>query len=829
VAVEALETLSGAPGIRAAVASVLAGMEENYNFVRQAAKEVLGGNTSFLKKIHRHQSRGLSGLAGSDLASGVVSIGSETSTGSESSSSEDESDGELGARSMDEGGLVKGGQNQKRRLERARIEHEAAEVKKAEEERLRDFQNIVSLQEQPAAGGGNAESSSLLALRKEVREASRVFAFLSLVHVPDFREEETEHVDVRGKEGLLDLNVEDLGLDREFSGDMMMIMKKAFGAPARVTHASVDGYQSIGFYAWQTCCSHSHILPLYLAAGPNLFIVPRMPLVPAQAFLDNHAAVNDRMQKELLTMQVCLQVAWALEYLHGEGVLHLDVNPANVVIRDTTNGGMQQQPQLFDEEYSGYGTPKTPGGSQLHTRPFLTAWAMLADLGLASRARDSHTSIDVYSYKDTSKQPQRFGGTPQFWAPEQILPGNTFWGQLACPRDCPIQIEAPIIDQVDTWGWATTTIRFFGCTRLLWDFGYSAFVEWLKSEESQERLPTGAGLLLSTCLRIQPSARPSCAKISHSMSELLQLQTSVAGYKVDKFQPAIEPRQLVPFVRSQQYVCSSLLDKTDAQCRGSCSLLGKVLRVFGPFEEALTVTLDALEMKKMSLADGKTSSSATADAELARYLAAAGTAHSKLGHVMQAAKFYEMALDTYNRSLVPNHPSIAALLNNYGVLYEHKGEYDKAVAMHEQALSMRTQVLGEWHTDVSVSLNNLAILHRRIGNYKQAIPLYEKSLAIRQRSLGETHVAVAVSLNNLGQCYRHMGEPLKALPMHEQSLKVFEQALGSGHPNVSAALNNLVALLEELGRYDEALPLYERRMAGEEQQTSSATPRARRV
>jgi hypothetical protein len=60
------------------------------------------------------------------------------------------------------------------------------------------------------------------------------------------------------------------------------------------------------------------------------------------------------------------------------------------------------------------------------------------------------------------------------------------------------------------------------------------------------------------------------------MCETLQVQTSVAGYKVDKFQPAIEPRQLVPFVRSQQYVCSSLLEKTDAQCRGACSLLGKV-------------------------------------------------------------------------------------------------------------------------------------------------------------------------------------------------------------------------------------------------------------
>ena len=62
----------------------------------------------------------------------------------------------------------------------------------------------------------------------------------------------------------------------------------------------------------------------------------------------------------------------------------------------------------------------------------------------------------------------------------------------------------------------------------------------------------------------------------------------------------------MPFVRSQQYVTSLLLDKTDPQCRGSMSLLAKMLRVFGPYEEALTVTLDALEMKKMSLADGKT-------------------------------------------------------------------------------------------------------------------------------------------------------------------------------------------------------------------------------
>jgi len=54
----------------------------------------------------------------------------------------------------------------------------------------------------------------LLVFRDETRSAARQFPFLSLVRVPDYREEDKEHVDVRGREGLLDLNVEDVGLDR---------------------------------------------------------------------------------------------------------------------------------------------------------------------------------------------------------------------------------------------------------------------------------------------------------------------------------------------------------------------------------------------------------------------------------------------------------------------------------------------------------------------------------------------------------------------------------------------------------------------------------------
>ena len=41
---------------------------------------------------------------------------------------------------------------------------------------------------------------------------------------------------------MLDVCVEDVGLDREFSGDIMLVLKQSFASPARVSVAGLDGY-----------------------------------------------------------------------------------------------------------------------------------------------------------------------------------------------------------------------------------------------------------------------------------------------------------------------------------------------------------------------------------------------------------------------------------------------------------------------------------------------------------------------------------------------------------------------------------------------------------
>ena len=69
-----------------------------------------------------------------------------------------------------------------------------------------NFENLAVLQQQPEAktesGGGE-----LTLLRDEVRTASRVFPFLSLVRVPEYREPDKEPTDIAGRDGLLDLVV----------------------------------------------------------------------------------------------------------------------------------------------------------------------------------------------------------------------------------------------------------------------------------------------------------------------------------------------------------------------------------------------------------------------------------------------------------------------------------------------------------------------------------------------------------------------------------------------------------------------------------------------
>jgi tetratricopeptide (TPR) repeat protein len=82
--------------------------------------------------------------------------------------------------------------------------------------------------------------------------------------------------------------------------------------------------------------------------------------------------------------------------------------------------------------------------------------------------------------------------------------------------------------------------------------------------------------------------------------------------------------------------------------------------------------------------------------------------------------------------------------------------------LFRRSLATLERVLGPEHPNVAASLNNLAGFYRAQGNDADAASLYWRSLAIKEKALGPEHPSVATSLNNLAALYCDQGNYAEA-------------------------------------------------------------------
>jgi CHAT domain-containing protein len=180
-------------------------------------------------------------------------------------------------------------------------------------------------------------------------------------------------------------------------------------------------------------------------------------------------------------------------------------------------------------------------------------------------------------------------------------------------------------------------------------------------------------------------------------------------------------------------------------------------------------------------------------------------------HYADAEQLYKRSLAIREKALGPDHPDVAASLNNLASLYIAHGRSPDAEPLLKRSLAIKEKVLGPDHKDVAVSLYNLAILYGAEGRYAGAEALLKQSLVIRERALGPDHIDVGASLNTLAAFYEAQGRYADAEPLLKRSLAIAENALGPAHPDVAVSLNNLAALFfEDQGRYEDALELVQR-------------------
>ena len=180
------------------------------------------------------------------------------------------------------------------------------------------------------------------------------------------------------------------------------------------------------------------------------------------------------------------------------------------------------------------------------------------------------------------------------------------------------------------------------------------------------------------------------------------------------------------------------------------------------------------------------------------------------GKYKEAESLYKRALAASQKTLGPDHPNIAIILNDLAGLYRDQGKYTESVPLYQRALAIQEQVLGPEHPNTVQSLNNLAGLYRDQGNYEQALPLYQRALAIQEKQLGPDDPSTAASLNNLALLYLAQGKYQQALSLYRRALTITEKALGPDDPSTAQSLNNLTGLYRDQGNYEQALSLYRR-------------------
>jgi len=185
-----------------------------------------------------------------------------------------------------------------------------------------------------------------------------------------------------------------------------------------------------------------------------------------------------------------------------------------------------------------------------------------------------------------------------------------------------------------------------------------------------------------------------------------------------------------------------------------------------------------------------------------------GRTYRSLGVQDPAEAHLQAALDIRRRNLPPIHPDISESLIDLAALLQDKGDYDQAERQARDAVEM-TRGLGIGNERrLAEALDQLARILQDRSDIASAEPLFRESLEIRRAKFGDRSVEFATGLEHLAFALHDKGEFAEAEEMLRQVIEIQKAALGPDHPLVADSQDSFGSILLTMGRFAEAEPLY---------------------
>ena len=233
--------------------------------------------------------------------------------------------------------------------------------------------------------------------------------------------------------------------------------------------------------------------------------------------------------------------------------------------------------------------------------------------------------------------------------------------------------------------------------------------------------------------------------------------------------------------------------------------LARVRHNQGDYDDATALATRALAL----LGDGAGDDPAR-QLERASVVTTLGNAAYSRGEYEAADRGFREALALRRAALGPDHPDVAASLNDLGNNDYARGRYAEARENLEKALALRERILGPEHPDLANTETGLGAVFSALGDHRASRDHYARAAAIRRAALGPEHPRTASALINLGNAEFALGELGRAQEHYEAARAIQERVLGPDHPELAYSLTNLGLVLRNQDKLLDSLRYYER-------------------
>ncbi len=166
------------------------------------------------------------------------------------------------------------------------------------------------------------------------------------------------------------------------------------------------------------------------------------------------------------------------------------------------------------------------------------------------------------------------------------------------------------------------------------------------------------------------------------------------------------------------------------------------------------------------------------------------------------------ALEIFRRILGEDHPEVARVKSDLGVLYVESNQVAKAEKLLTEAINTALTIYGGKPNPVVAGYyGSLANLYRKSGDNKAALHFGEYALDIFLKTLGKNNPKTLESMNDIAVTHTNLGNLKKAEQILREVLALAKSTVGENHQSVATFMSNLASTLTAQAEHREASSL----------------------